>query len=393
MAQEKNRGLVLLFLLMCVVAIVGAFQAVYIERLLATGRAAADAADRDTQSAIVAVADFRAAEAGYLATGQEPSYWMSRADALAASIGDAITRQSAATPGAQARTSFDEAAGAIEDVRKLDHRARTLVKNDQRFVASDVIFMDSLQAANHLAQALESARDADRQAREDQLATLGRVRLAALGGTLGIGLIGAWVLLSRARTLAALESPVSADAAAAVPPHTLSLGSLQPPAVSPPPPPVPEVNLADAASLCTDLARVLDTRDVPALFERAAQVLDAKGLVLWVADTSGVRLEPSLAHGYPDKVLARMSGLQLDGDNATALAFRSMQPQVVGAASASGSGALAVPLVTAGGCVGVLSAEVRAAKPGPAALSVARMIAAQFSALVSPGEGARAQAN
>ena len=393
MAQERNRGLVLLFLLMCVVTVVGAFQAVYIERLLMTGREAADAADRDTQSAIVSVADLRAAQAGYLATGQEPTYWMSRADALAGSIGDAITKESAATPGAQARTSFDDANGALDDLRKLDHRARTLVKNDQRFVASDVIFMDSLQAANHLAQALESARDSDRQAREEQLATLGRVRLAALGGTLAIGLVGAWVLLSRARALAALEGLVAAEPAAEPPPHTLSLGSIQPPANSPPPPPVPDVNLADAAGLCTDLARVLDTRDVPALFERAANVLDAKGLVLWVADTSGARLQPSLAHGYSDKVLARMSGLQLDGDNATALAFRSMQAQVVGAASPSGSGALAVPLVTATGCVGVLSAEIRSSRPGQATLSVAKMIAAQFSALVSPGESLKAQAN
>lgn len=393
MAQERNRGLVLLFLLMCVVAVVGAFQAVYIERLLTTGRELADAADRDTQAAIISVADFRAAQAGYLATGQEPSYWMTRADALAASIGDAITKESAATPGTQARTSFDEANGALDDLRKLDNRARTLVKGDQRFVASDVIFMDSLQAANHLAQALESAREADRQAREDQLATLGRVRLAALGGTLAIGLIGAWVLLSRARSLAALEPTTSVEPAVAPPAHTLSLGSIQPPVVSPPPPPLPDINLADAAGLCTDLARVLDTRDVPALFERAAQVLDAKGLVLWVADTSGARLQPSLAHGYSDKVLARMSGLQLDGDNATALAFRSMQAQVIGAASPSGSGALAVPLVTATGCVGVLSAEIRTPKPGEATLSVAQMIAAQFSALVSPGESLEAQAN
>lgn len=395
MAQERNRGLVLLFLLMCVVAVVGAFQAVYIERLLTTGRDAADLADRDTQSAIVSVADLRAAEAGYLATGQEPSYWMSRVDALASSIGDVITKESAATPGVQARSAFDEASNALEDLRKLDHRARTLVKNDQRFVASDAIFMDSLQAANRLAQSLESARDADRQAREDQLTTISRVRLAALGGTLTVGLIGAWVLLSRARTLAALEPPTAEEAATAQPAHTLSLGSIQPPAVSPPPPPTPapEISLADAAGLCTDLARVLDTRDVPALFERAASVLDAKGLVLWVADTSGARLQPSLAHGYSEKVLARMSGLQLDGDNATALAFRSMQSQVVGAASPSGSSALAVPLVTATGCVGVLSAEIRAPKPGQATLSVAQMIAAQFSALVSPGESVRAQAN
>jgi hypothetical protein len=393
MAQEKNRGLVLLFLLMCIVAVVGAFQAVYIERLLSTGREAADAANQDTQSAIVAVADLRGAQAGYLATGQEPSYWMSRADALAASIVDTISKESAATPGAQARTSFEEANGALEDLRKLDHRARTLVKNDQRLIASDVIFMDSVQTANHLAQALESARENDRQAREDQLAKLGVVRLAALGGTLTVGLVGAWVLLSRARTLAALETTVPVEVPVSAPTHTLSLGSIQPPVMSPPPPPVPDVNLADAAGLCTDLARVLDTRDVPALFERAANVLDAKGLVLWVADTSGAKLQPSLAHGYSDKVLARMSGLQLDGDNATALAFRSMQSQVVGASSPSGSGAIAVPLVTATGCVGVLSAEVRSPKPGQATLSVARMIAAQFSALVSPGESLKAQAN
>ena len=378
----------LLFLLMCVVALVSAFQALYIERLLALGRQAAGAADRDTESAVTAIADYRAAEAGYLATGQEPAYWMTRADTLASSMGDVIARARAATPSGQARASFDEAALALEDLNKLDGRARALVKSDQRFVASDVIFMDCLQAANRLAQTLGIARESDRSAREEQVTRLSEVRLAAIGGSMAFGLIGAWILLGRARGASAAEPAPVAEPASA---RSLSLGPIQPDRV--PIPAGPDVNLTEAADLCVDLARVLDSRDVPALFERAARILGAKGLVLWVADTSGALLRPSLTHGYSEKVLARMKGLQMDGDNATALAFRSMQAQIVGASSPAGAGALAVPLVTATGCVGVLSAEVKKPKPGSDTLSVAQMIAAQFSALVAPGDSVQAQAN
>jgi len=380
---------VLLFLLMCVVALVSAFQTLYIERLLAAARQTASAADRDTESAVIAIADYRAAEAGYLATGQESAYWMTRADALASSMNDVIAREGAATPGAEAHAFFEEAAAALEDLGKLDGRARALVKNDQRFVASDVIFMDCLQAANHLAQTLATARESDRGAREEQLTRLSEVRLAAIGGSMAFGLIGAWILLGRARTASAAEPALVAEPSTSRP---LSLGPIHPdpvPAVA-----APDVNLTEAADLCVDLARVLDSRDVPALFERAARILGAKGLVLWVADTSGALLQPSLTHGYSEKVLARMKGLQMDGDNATALAFRSMRAQIVGASSPAGAGALAVPLVTATGCVGVLSAEVKKAKPGSDTLSVAQMIAAQFSALVAPGDSTvQAQAN
>ncbi|HEY6359096.1 MAG TPA: hypothetical protein VIX35_12670, partial [Vicinamibacterales bacterium] len=386
-----------LFLLMCVVALVGAFQAVYIERLLAAARQTTDAADRDTESAVIAIADYRAAEAGYLATGQQPSYWMTRADTLASAIGEVVTRERAATPSAQARASFDEAEGALEDLGKLDNRARALVKNDQRFVASDVIFMDSLQAADHVAQTLAAARESDRAAREEQVTRLSEVRLAAIGGSMAIGIIGSWILLARARSASAAEPAVAEPSSG----RSLSLGPIQPmPSAAAPAPDmkdirnVTDVNLTEAADLCVDLARVLDSRDVPALFERAARILGAQGLVLWVADTSGALLRPSLTHGYSEKVLARMSGLQMDGDNATSLAFRSMQAQIVGASSPAGSGALAVPLVTATGCVGVLSAEVRKGRPGSDTLSVAQMIAAQFSALVAPGDSTvQAQAN
>jgi hypothetical protein len=390
MPQEKSRGLVLLFLLMCVVALVSAFQALYIERLLTTGLETAAAADRDTASALVAIADYRAAEAGYLAIGQQPAFWMTRADTLASTMSDVMAREGAATPSSQARAAFEEAGGALDDLRKLDTRARTLVHSGQPLVASDVIFMDSLQASTHVVEALGAAREADRDARALQIARLGEVRLAALGGAMGIGLIGSWILLGRARTSGAPDLEVAAPVPAPSP--SLSLGSIQPPVK--PAPAAAEISLTEAAGLCTDLARVLDLRDIPALFERAAHVLEAKGLVLWVVDASGALLEPSLTQGYPEKVRLRMSGLQIDGDNATALAYRSMQPQVVGGAAPSGAGALAVPLITATGCVGVLSAEVKTGRPAPGTVSVAQMIAAQFSALIAPGETiAKAQAN
>jgi hypothetical protein len=231
---------------------------------------------------------------------------------------------------------------------------------------------------------------------------LGQIRLAGSAAAALAALLCGWILLSRARAAGASAEtmPVVAAQHSAT---SLSLGPIKPPSPPPPPPPVQpsaplaatagraetfDVKLSEAADLCVDLARLLDGRDMPALFERAADVLDAKGLVLWVADADGAQLRPSLTHGYSEKVLAKMHALPLDGDNATALAFRSLRAQVVGASSPTGAGALAVPLVTASGCVGVLSAEVKKPRPGADTLSVAQMIAAQFSALVAPADAA-----
>jgi hypothetical protein len=86
-------------------------------------------------------------------------------------------------------------------------------------------------------------------------------------------------------------------------------------------------------------------------------------------------------------VISRVGTLQVDGDNATSLAYRTMKPQVVSAVPPGTHGAIAVPLVTSFGCGGVLAAEVTKAKPGAETLALARMIAAQLAALVgTPGQ-------
>jgi hypothetical protein len=97
-------------------------------------------------------------------------------------------------------------------------------------------------------------------------------------------------------------------------------------------------------------------------------------------------LKPSLTHGYPERILMRLGALQVDADNMTSLAFRLMRAQVVNGAGPGTAGAIAVPLVTPSGCVGVLSAELRSHQPRPETLSLARIISAQLAALVSPAE-------
>ena len=119
----------------------------------------------------------------------------------------------------------------------------------------------------------------------------------------------------------------------------------------------PEPDLLATAHLCTELGRVDATSDTALLLKEAARLLDAVGLVVWAWDSQAAELKPAMAYGYSDKVLAQLPKVRRDADNATAEAFRSTKTCVVRAGD-SGSGALAVPLITSVGCVGVLAVEL-----------------------------------
>ena len=150
-------------------------------------------------------------------------------------------------------------------------------------------------------------------------------------------------------------------------------------------------DLDTVASLCSDLARVIDTRALPALLERAAEVLDAPGIVLWIADPDGRELSPIVTHGYSQPMVTRLGTILRDAENATASAFRTSLLQTV-AADAVSNGAIAAPLVTPAGCVGVMAAEVRhQGEKDSAKLAAASIVAAQLATLAGP-PSTRAQA-
>jgi GAF domain-containing protein len=151
-------------------------------------------------------------------------------------------------------------------------------------------------------------------------------------------------------------------------------------AVAQPPPFKPD--LLAAAHLCTELGRVFERRDAAPLLQRAARLLDAVGLIVWAWDQQGAELVPTLAHGYSDEVLAQLPQVRRDADNATAAAFRSTQTCVVKSCAVE-SGALVVPLMTPGGCVGVFAVELqRGAEQLESVRALATIFAAQLAILI-----------
>jgi transcriptional regulator with XRE-family HTH domain len=147
-------------------------------------------------------------------------------------------------------------------------------------------------------------------------------------------------------------------------------------------PPQPESDLAAAAHLCTELGCVYETRGAVPLLPGAARVLDAVGLIVWVWDPQGTELRPVLAHGYSEKVLARLPRVRRDADNATATAFRSAHTCIVNGSDLA-SGALVVPLMTPVGCVGVLAVELQhGSEQKESVRALATIFAAQLATLV-----------
>jgi hypothetical protein len=417
--STRKNGVRLLLLLAVVIGVAAVVQDLHFDNSLATARSAIRGTDGEATALQVKVAEFRAAQIAYLAAGQDPQYWMRHASALADEIeaGFDRLRGSAVTADAQARILAGHT--AFQDMLEADTSARQAVADSQPLLASAAIFTDSFEAQQRLASELAATRTAEHEAAERGLAASARWRVWTSAGALGFVLFFSLIAVrlsqqppaSAAATMAQMlrdlpppvkagpaapaaaasssvssaTSPPPAPASPATPalPVAVPVAASAPPSRPAPPPPV--VNLPEAAELCGDLARVMDERDVPALLARAAKVLEATGVIIWMADSQGRRLEPTLTHGYPDKVLNRLSALDVQADNVTSLAFRSLRSQQVNGTGANSAGAIAVPLITAGGCTGVLAAEVRDGRAAPQeTLAMARIIAAQFSAIIAP---------
>jgi hypothetical protein len=342
------------------------------------------------------LAALRTAQAGYVAAGQGLDFWTAQATDLAGGISAAIADLRDRSTVAAAAPRYHAAELALAELTREDAKARDLVRTEDRLSASDAIFVDALQKSQALEAELAAARTAELADSERRAAQLAQLRLAMNAAAF----LGLTVLVFTLRPASAAPAPAAApsEQKGKLSPTTLQmLRDLPPPVkngqpavITPPVAPVvvqPAIKpamLTAAAELCVDLARVMDGRDLPALIQRAVNVLEAKGIVLWVADTAGAQLRPSMTHGYSEKVVARLGPLQVDGDNVTSLAFRSMQPQVVPGSSPAEPGALAVPLITPSGCVGVLAAETRANRNGQDLLPLARIIAAQLASIVAP---------
>jgi transcriptional regulator with XRE-family HTH domain len=148
----------------------------------------------------------------------------------------------------------------------------------------------------------------------------------------------------------------------------------------------PEPDLLAVAHLCTELGRVQTMSDVPPLLHEMARLLDAIGLIVWLWDPIASELRPALAHGYSDRVVAQLPRVERDTNNATAAAFRATQTCVVNGDDVD-NGALAVPLMGPGVCVGVLAIELAERREEKESVRAQAMIfAAQLATLIGTAQ-------
>ena len=364
------------------------------ESILRSASASAHHFDRRAGALTLAVMELRMGQQAYVAAGQGDEFWGSRVAAKMATVREELAAVRGLTASAAAQAQIDEAISALADFERMDARAREYSRGNQRLLASDLIFSDGLEKTDAMLEALQRARADEAEAGEAVTRAARQRQLALAAGTAAAALVLGFVLAPAART-APLEASVVEPAEIPVAEGSLMLRDARdpvPPLPAETPPSIREAepeprdvfDLGRVAALCTELARIVDTRALPKVLERTASVLDANGVVLWIADPDGRELNPIVTHGYPPQLVTRLGTIPRDAQNATAAAFRTALLQTVHADSIS-HGAIAVPLITPGGCVGVMAAEVRdGGEQEDAKLAAAAIVAAQLATLVGP---------
>ena len=338
-------------------------------------RSSADVLRGQAAALSATIADVRAGQFAYVARGQGEAFWMSHVDSLMPSLHKHAAAFGASLASPAAQSAFEQASAALENFRTLDARVKEFVQTGSTLLAADMIFSDGLESTSTASTQVAAALNEELQHRNTEMASLRSRQLAVLGGGAGVILL---LMVGLATTGASTSQSAVAEVAAAPAPEPVRFEAPLPkarPAVTP--------KLLSTAQLCGELARVAEGRQLPSLLERAAKVLDASGIIVWVAEPSRQTLTPAIAHGYDEKIVARMGSIHRDASNAAAAAYRSAEIRTV-AGDAFTSGAVIVPLMTSDGCVGVLSAEMKAgSEKDESSQALATIFAAQLATIVA----------
>lgn len=334
------------------------------------------------QQMTTAANEFAAAQRAYVAPGQPQQPWFERSAVLLQQFGQ---QQSAIRPllkSHDASAAVDEINQHFKTIVSIDSKTREYLAQGESLLAADLIFReghDSIDAATKMLRVLDAA---EQQAAAALRMDLDRQQAGILAGIAVTWLAGLVLLTPSGRSAhddAGVEKlnlldrtavdtePRPADPVPAPVPDPISAPSSQP-------------DLAVVADICGALARTGDAEALRDALARAAAVLEARGIVVWIG--AGEQLFPAIACGYDDRIVARLGPIPRNAANATAAAWRSAQLRTV-PADATSHGAIVVPLSGVNGCVGVLAAELRDGREQDATTrAVASVLAAQLAAIV-----------
>jgi hypothetical protein len=407
----NNRGVAVIFLLTLLTALVALYQDTRFDARLAQQHTLAITAERELGSLDVALASVRAAQSTYVPGSQNLEAAFGRVTALLDTMESTLQARQKAASSPEVAARYDGALQSLAEVRNVDVRARAALSRADGLNSSHLITTDGAQSVDNLTAEVAQARTLEQQR---AAAAAERLSLMRSGATALAMLVLIAVIAVMARALARRGPASTAQMIRELPPPVKSgpvsitqvhasmattpaagwpvVSATATPtsgiAVSAPAaaaaPAIKPATLAATAELCVDLARLLDGRDVPALLARASDVLDAKGIMIWSADAASEELRPSLAHGYSDKVLRKLQPLAMADENITSQTFRTMRPQTMNGNHGGDTMAIAVPLISTGGCVGVMAAEIRHSRSQADIMALARIIAAQFATIIGP---------
>jgi hypothetical protein len=370
----------LLFLLVVLAFAGGSYNVYLLEQRGAATRSAARAFEDEARGVGLAIAELKAGQFAYVATGQGASFWIGKSTALTSNLTSRIQRLQQAALSPETGVELGGALDAVASARQADARVQDHLQNGQQALASDVIFGDLRKANDTAAARVVAAIESERAAADAAIEVTRRTQLATAAGCALFALLVLLLLLPSAPAAAGPE-PAEADTLLSLretrilPVIEQSAGKAAP---------KQGIDLSAAAALCNDFARLRETSELPALLERFAHLINAGGIIVWIDDPAGKDLRAAVAHGYSSQALARMRGISKDADNATACAYRQRALQVV-EGTAGTNGAIAVPLVTPDGCAGVMAAELPdGGERRTETLAVATIVAAQLATLVTP---------
>ena len=362
------------------------------EKTIGSRRAAVRAFDLHAREAMDAFADLRTAQQAYVAAGQGVGFWMPKVDATSELVSSALRSLQQSSTVGSSRTALEEAIAAFVEFGNVDKRIRGYLDSGSQLMAADIVFTEGVESAAKGERDVEHARIEEHLAAD--AAEADQRRLEAFAGA-GAAALLMLVVVTLALTSTRAREPVvplglklSSDEPSARA-HTDDLplrveGQSDSPDIHPQRPavsqPVAVTALRTAADVCTDLGRVADSEELQPLLGRAADALGASGLMVWMATAAGNELRAVLAHGYDADMLGRIPAVPRSANNAAATAFRTGALQIILSRPGSRKGAVVAPVLSADGCIGVLSAEIR---DGGDATDTVQALAAIFAAQLS----------
>jgi hypothetical protein len=364
-----------------------AFLLISSEQRISQQTAALRAFDQDARDATDALVDARVGQQAYVAAGQGVAFWFDKTAGAVGSATDALTRVRSRA-GAAATASLDQSAKSVGEFSAIDKRARDYLNSGEQLMAGDVIFAEGGEAAATAVRQIETARQAQHQEADAETAVVRKQQaLTAAAVAAFVGLVV--LLLIPVPRPVAVDLPAESGLSLRTSPPVERAPEVAAPAAAPAPSPARLARLTSqvqgslfkaATDVVTDLGRVRDVPELTRVLGRAADVMDASGLIVWIGSAEGVDLRPVLAHGYSEEALARFPPVPRSGDNAAAAAYRLGTSQIVNSRPGGARGAVVAPILSVDGCIGALSAEIRSGgETSQSVQALAAIFAAQLA--------------